>query len=85
MKKEIDNDPVKFGECAAKYSVCPSGKTANGSLGKFKLGAMVPPFDKAVFSLKSKVGTVIGPVQTQFGWHLIYIHSKDEQRSLVVE
>jgi peptidyl-prolyl cis-trans isomerase C len=84
-KTEINNDATKFGDYAGKYSVCPSGKSAKGSLGKFKQGAMVPPFDKAVFSPKNKVGDVIGPVQTQFGWHLILIHDRDEQRSLVVE
>lgn len=84
-KADINNDIAKFGEYATKYSVCPSGKRSKGSLGKFKQGAMVPPFDKAVFSPKNKVGEVLGPIQTQFGWHLIWIHDRDEQRSLVVE
>lgn len=87
MKKEINNNAEKFAQYAAKHSVCPSGKngTPNGSLGKFKMGTMTPPFDKAVFSLKSEAGKVIGPVQTQFGYHLILIHEKDEQRQLVME
>eukprot|EP01083_Nonionella_stella_P099039 278542_1 len=87
MKAEIKNDPAKFASYAAKHSTCPSGKSGspNGSLGKFKLGMMVPPFDKAVFSPKNKVGEVLGPIQTQFGWHLILIHSRDEQRQLIAE
>ena len=32
---------------------------------------MVPEFDKVVFS--AEVGQVHGPVQTQFGYHLIEI------------
>jgi parvulin-like peptidyl-prolyl isomerase len=31
------------------------------------------------------VGVVIGPLQTQFGWHLILIQERDEQRQLVIE
>lgn len=85
MKKEIGNDKAKFAKYAAEHSVCPSGKSSGGSLGKFRLGSMVPPFDKAVFSPKNKVGEVLGPVQTQFGWHLILVHERDEQRSLVIE
>eukprot|EP00558_Chaetoceros_sp_UNC1202_P005624 CAMPEP_0197246040 /NCGR_PEP_ID=MMETSP1429-20130617/10625_1 /TAXON_ID=49237 /ORGANISM="Chaetoceros sp., Strain UNC1202" /LENGTH=188 /DNA_ID=CAMNT_0042706633 /DNA_START=29 /DNA_END=595 /DNA_ORIENTATION=+ len=87
MKEEIGDDHEKFAEFARKFSTCPSGKNGNpnGSLGKFTLGTMVPPFDKAVFSSKTKAGSVIGPVQTQFGYHLILVHEKDEQRSLVVE
>ena len=86
-KREINNDATKFAEYAGKYSSCPSGKNGSpkGSLGKFAQGAMVPPFDKAVFSPKNKVGDVVGPIQTQFGWHLILIHERDEQRSLVPE
>ncbi len=84
-KKEIGNDAQKFASYANKHSTCPSGKSANGSLGKFKIGMMVPPFDKAVFSPKNKVGEVLDPVHTQFGWHLILIHERDEQRQLIVE
>ena len=84
MKSEISNDPKKFAEYAAKHSKCPSGKEG-GSLGKFKLGMMVPEFDKAVFSPKSNIGEVIGPVMTPFGYHLIMIHERDEQRQLVAE
>mmetsp|Transcript_5943 Transcript_5943/g.7305 ORF Transcript_5943/g.7305 Transcript_5943/m.7305 type:complete len:190 (+) Transcript_5943:101-670(+) len=85
MKAEINNDPQKFAKFAAKYSTCPSGKSGSppGSLGKFPLGVMAPTFDRAVFSRNSKVGEVLGPVPTQFGYHLILIHERDEQRQLV--
>jgi peptidyl-prolyl cis-trans isomerase C len=32
---------------------------------------MVPEFDKAVFS--SDVGSVVGPIKTQFGYHLLEV------------
>ena len=75
-KKEIDNDPVKFGKYAEKYSICPSGKAAGGNLGKFNPGSMVPAFDKAAFSPESPINTTLGPIETNFGYHLIFIHSR---------
>ena len=45
-------------------------------LEKFTQGSMVPPFDKVVFDPNTKLKTVLGPVQTHFGWHLIYIEDR---------
>lgn len=75
LKKEIKNDPAKFAALAKKHSECPSGQDG-GSLGKFKRNVMAPPFDRAVFDPNIDVGTVIGPIQTSFGWHLIYVHKR---------
>ncbi len=48
------------------------GSAANGGdLGWFGKGAMVKPFEDAV--LAAKVGTVVGPIKTDFGWHLIVV------------
>lgn len=58
-----------FSELAAAYSECPSGKSAGGSLGWFGRGAMVPAFDKAVFSMKD--GELSEAIETQFGFHLV--------------
>uniref|UniRef100_A0A7S2VZY4 Peptidyl-prolyl cis-trans isomerase n=1 Tax=Eucampia antarctica TaxID=49252 RepID=A0A7S2VZY4_9STRA len=77
-KKDIDNDPVKFAKHAETHSICPSGKNAGGSLGKFGPGSMVPAFDKVSFSKESPIKTVIGPIETTFGHHLIYIHSRTD-------
>jgi peptidyl-prolyl cis-trans isomerase C len=62
-----------FAEIARKYSQCPSGKQG-GNLGEFRQGQMVPEFDKVVFN--DELGKVHGPVQTQFGYHLIEITSR---------
>ncbi|MEA1988211.1 MAG: peptidylprolyl isomerase, partial [Pseudomonadota bacterium] len=37
-------------------------------------GMMVPEFDKVVFS--ADVGSVEGPVKTQFGYHLLEVTSR---------
>mmetsp|Transcript_11361 Transcript_11361/g.18803 ORF Transcript_11361/g.18803 Transcript_11361/m.18803 type:complete len:170 (-) Transcript_11361:149-658(-) len=76
LKKEIKDDPKKFSTLAAKHSECPSGKSSGGMLGKFKRYTMAPPFDRAAFDEKNEVGKTIGPIQTSFGWHLIYIHRR---------
>lgn len=76
IKKEI-NDFTKFKGAAQRYSKCPSGKASGGSLGKFTPGMMVPAFDKVIFDKESKVGQVIGPIRTNFGYHLIWIEERD--------
>ena len=37
---------------------------------------MVKEFDEVVFSPDTKVGQVMGPVQTQFGYHLIVVDKR---------
>lgn len=59
-----------FEELAREKSLCPSGKKG-GSLGWFGRGQMVKEFETAAFS--GKKGQVVGPVKTQFGYHLIRI------------
>ena len=59
-----------FSELAKLYSTGPSGEKG-GNLGWFGKGAMVPAFEKAVFSLK--INEVSEPIETQFGWHVIKV------------
>ncbi len=69
LKQEIE-DGADFAVVAAQHSKCPSGRDG-GALGTFSPGQMVPEFDAVVFN--DEVGKVHGPVQTQFGYHLIEI------------
>ncbi|MFA5452111.1 MAG: peptidylprolyl isomerase [Candidatus Methanomethylophilaceae archaeon] len=64
------NKGEKFEDLAKKYSTCPSGKKG-GDLGWFGRGDMVAPFETATFSANK--GSVVGPVKTEFGWHLILV------------
>ncbi|MDY0399004.1 peptidylprolyl isomerase [Desulfuromonas thiophila] len=70
LKGQIESGALDFAACAKKYSKCPSGRKG-GDLGRFSPGQMVKPFDEAVFS--GEVGAVLGPVKTQFGYHLIEV------------
>ncbi len=72
LKKEI-NGGAAFEDIAKKHSLCPS-RARGGDLGEFSPKQMVPEFDKVVFS--EPVGQVLGPVKTQFGYHLIKIVSR---------
>lgn len=69
LKKQIEGG-VSFDEMAQKHSKCPSGQRG-GDLGTFQPGMMVAEFDKVCFT--EEVGKVHGPIQTQFGYHLILI------------
>ena len=69
LKTQIEGG-ADFAALAKKHSQCPSGKSG-GDLGEFSPGAMVPEFDKVVFS--APVGEVQGPVKTQFGFHLLEV------------
>lgn len=69
LKTKIE-DGADFADLARQHSQCPSGQRG-GDLGQFGRGQMVPEFDQVVFS--ADVGSVQGPVKTQFGYHLIEV------------
>lgn len=70
LKEKINSGEMTFEQAAKENSTCPSG-ARGGDLGSFSQGQMVPEFDKVVFN--DEVGVVHGPVQTQFGYHLLEI------------
>ena len=64
-----------FEEAAKESSTCPSG-AQGGDLGEFGKGQMVKEFEEAAFA--AEIGEVVGPVKTQFGYHLIKVEKKNE-------
>lgn len=72
LKTQIEGGE-DFAAVAKQHSKCPSGKQG-GALGEFRPGQMVREFDEVVFS--GEVGKVLGPVKTQFGYHLIEITNR---------
>jgi len=73
LKAQIEKG-TDFAVLAREHSSCPSGQQG-GDLGTFSPGQMVKEFDQVVF--QKEVGQVHGPVQTQFGYHLIEITNRD--------
>lgn len=69
VKEEIEAGK-SFEDAATEYSSCPS-KERGGDLGAFGKGQMVPEFEEAAFA--ADIDTVVGPVKTQFGFHLIKV------------
>lgn len=69
LKTEIN--PQNFEELVRLNSTEPGAKESGGELGFFGRGKMVKNFDEAVFA--GKKGEILGPVETEFGYHLIYV------------
>lgn len=63
-----------FAELARTYSKDPGSAQQGGDLNYFGKGRMVPAFDSAVFG--ASVGALVGPVETQFGYHIIKVVDK---------
>lgn len=64
---------TSFAQAAAQYSEDPDSKTKGGALAAYAPGVFGADFDKAVTSTPN--GQVSKPVKTQFGYHLIEVHT----------
>ena len=65
----------EFQKLARKKSTCPSSQKG-GDLGWFRKGVMVREFDEAVWSIP--LSTTSNPIKSQFGYHLIWVHEREE-------
>ena len=76
VKGQLESGQLSFAAAAARYSTDTSNKDKAGELGWFGEGRMVPAFQEAAFD--APVGTVVGPVQTQFGHHLVRVQERSD-------
>lgn len=74
LKKQIAGG-AKFEDVAKKESDDTGSGANGGELGAFGHGQMVPEFETAAFA--AKVGDVIGPIRTQYGYHIIKVDSHE--------
>jgi peptidyl-prolyl cis-trans isomerase D len=72
-KKRLDAGE-DFAKVAKEVSKDTGSGANGGDLGWFGKGRMVPEFEQAAFG--APIGTVVGPVKTQFGYHLIEVQEK---------
>lgn len=70
IAKQVEANPSDFAALARKDSQDPGSAEKGGDLGYFTADAMVKPFADAVFGMK-KIGDIVGPIKTQFGYHII--------------
>jgi peptidyl-prolyl cis-trans isomerase C len=75
--KEALEKKDSFEVLVDKYSEGPSVKN-KGDLGYFAKGKMVKVFEDACFL--NPVGSIVGPIKTEFGYHIIHITDKLEER-----
>ncbi len=66
---QVTATPAKFAELAKANSEDPGSKDQGGDLGFFGRGAMVKPFEEAVYSMKKD--EIRGPIASDFGFHII--------------
>ena len=69
LLKQIRAKPASFADLAKAHSKDPGSAEKGGDLGSFKRGDMVQPFSAAAFDMK--VGDISGPIETEYGYHII--------------
>ena len=76
-------NPLKmFKKMARDYSTCPTAEK-KGDLGEFHEREMDPAFSKQVWSQELEQCDCF--IKTKFGYHLIWVHSRDDQLSDLFE
>jgi len=77
VKARVSASPKSFAEAAKADSDDPISKEKGGDLGSLRRGMMLKELEEAVF--QAKPGTIVGPVKTQFGYHILYVRSSKRQ------
>jgi parvulin-like peptidyl-prolyl isomerase len=77
------NGGASFEELAKTNSTDATTSATGGDLGWITRGQMVTPFADAAFNLQP--GQISAPVQTEFGWHIIKVVDREDNRPLTDE
>ena len=70
--------PENFSDLVKQNSTEPGARDSGGELGWFSNDTMVKEFEAA--AMAAKKGEIVGPVETEFGYHLIY---KEDERPMM--
>ena len=73
LLERLRRAPTTFSEVARKESQDPGSAAKGGDLDFFSRGAMVKPFEEAVFAMK--VGEISPVVESDFGFHIIQLNA----------
>lgn len=79
LAQQARANPAKFAELAKANSEDPGSAAQGGDLGAFARGSMVKAFEDAVFA--APVGDIVGPVESEFGYHVIRVTKIDPSRA----
>ena len=66
-----------FADLARAISTDPGSGARGGELGEVFVGNYVPEFRQAIES--AEIGELVGPVQSEFGYHILQVRSKEER------
>jgi peptidyl-prolyl cis-trans isomerase D len=83
LAAQARKNPASFAELAKKNSQDPGSAAQGGDLDFFQRGAMTKPFEDAVFAAKK--GDIVGPVETEFGYHVILVTDVKSQQQKTFE
>jgi parvulin-like peptidyl-prolyl isomerase len=81
--KDQLRDGGDFAKLADKNSQDPGSAEKGGDLGCLGKGETVPPFEKAAFAAEQD--EIVGPVETEFGFHLIEVTDIRKERTQPLE
>jgi peptidyl-prolyl cis-trans isomerase C len=82
VKGQLQNG-ADFAELAREFSQDPGSAEQGGDLGCLGQGETVPNFEEALFGAQQ--GEIVGPVETEFGYHVIEVTEIREQSTQPLE